>query len=149
MAAYKHGYLRRYNLDLYISSKKETEVNNQGVQRFLKDCKKNILQPTSSEFSEQIIEETNLVTGFYDKNLRLIQQENPASRKTFQLKVTTKSHVSHTNETIFEALEQEIKNGNFNNIQEKESFRRKLEEYYKKEKINLREYMELWGKINN
>ena len=25
----------------------------------------------------------------------------------------------------------------------------KLEEYYKKEKINLREYMEMWGKINN
>ena len=91
----------------------------------------------------------NLVTGFYDKNLRLIQQENPAARKTSQLKVTTKSYVSHTDETIFEALEQEIKNGNFNKIQEKESFRSKLEEYYKKEKINLREYMELWGKINN
>ncbi len=146
VAAYKHGYLRRYSPDLsYVPSKQDTEVNNQCVQRFLKDCKKNILQPTSSGFSEQIIEEINLVTGFYDKNLRLIQQENPASRKTFQLKVTTKSHVSHTNETIFEALEQEIKNGNFNNIQEKESFRRKLEKYYKKEKINLREYMELWG----
>ena len=104
-------------------------MNNQGVQRFLKDCKKNILQPTSSEFSEQVIEETNLVTGFYDKNLRLIQQENPAARKTSQLKVTTKSYVSHTDETIFEALKQEIKNGNFNKIQEKESFRSKLEEY--------------------
>ena len=149
VAAYKHGYLRRYSLDLsYVPSKQDTEMNNQCVQRFLKDCKKNILQPTSSEFSEQIIEEINLVTGFYDKNLCLIQQENPASRKTFQLKVTTKSHVRHTEESIFEALEQEIKNGNFNNIQEKESFRRKLEEYYKKEKINLREYMELWGKIN-
>ena len=104
-------------------------MNNQGVQRFLKDCKKNILQPTSSEFSEQVIEETNLVTGFYDKNLRLIQQEKPAARKTAQLKVTAKSYVSRTDETIFEALKQEIKNGNFNKIQEKESFRSKLDEY--------------------
>ena len=115
VAAYKRGYLRRYSLDLsYVPSKQDTEVNNQYVQRFLEDCRRNILQPISNEFSEQIIEEINLVTGFYDKNLRLIQQENPASRKTFQLKVTTKSHVSHTDETIFEALEQEIKNGNFN-----------------------------------
>ena len=123
-------------------------MNNQCVQRFVKDCRRNILQPISNEFSEQIIEEINLVTGFYDKNLRLIQQENPAARKTYQITAKLIKRTHHTEETIFEALEQEIKNGNFNKIQEKESFRRKLKEYYKIEKINLREYMELWGKIN-
>ena len=56
-------------------------MNNQGVQRFLKDCKKNILQPTSSEFSEQVIEETNLVTGFYDKNCALFSRKNPQQEK--------------------------------------------------------------------
>ena len=45
-------------------------------------------------------------------------------------------------------MEQEITNRNFHNVQEKREIQCELEEYYAKEKINLREYFELWDKTN-
>lgn len=148
MATYKQGYLKTYSLDyLYIPSA-QGEEKKIHIEKFLRECRENVLHPELPQFSEKIKKESKLVVDFYDKNLQLLQEEKPAVRKKIQREFKWVSRKRHTDEMIFKKMEQEITNRNFHNVQEKREIQCELEEYYAKEKINLREYFELWDKTN-
>lgn len=142
--AFKHGYLKRYDFGyLHMLPRNKKEKREKFVKNFLKDCIGNIIH---SEVTDQIAQEIESVTTFYEKNLSIIQETKPAEREKVKINVRTRSEVHHTNETVFAELEKEAKS-KFSNKESQEKFKEKLFRYYDKEYINLRELLELWREI--
>lgn len=125
------------------STRNKKEKREKFVKNFLEDCIGNIIH---SEVTDQIAQEIESVTTFYEKNLSIIQETKPAEREKIKINVRTRSEVHHTNETVFAELEKEAKS-KFSNKESQEKFKEKLFRYYDKEYINLRELLELWGEI--
>lgn len=80
---------------------------------------------------------------FVDKKL---QETKLADRKNVEINVRTQSEIYHINEAVFTELEKEVKDI-FSNEESQEKFKEKLFRYYNNECINLRELLELLGKM--
>ena len=118
------------------------------IKKFIIKCQRDIITLPDVETLKIIKEELEVLQRFYSKNLEIVNYSGKGSTKNKQGKSNWKHIRQYTDKEAFEELKKEMeKVGNTDEISEELMAR--LYQKYAEGKINLREYRELLGTVNN